>query len=65
MEANKLGNILTGDESRFMLEHQHTGKWSRSRENVPERVRQQIGTKIMRTVIWGVDGIHVADRMTL
>jgi hypothetical protein len=39
------GNILTGDASWFMLEYQHAVKWSLSRENVSERVRQQIGTK--------------------
>jgi hypothetical protein len=27
-------------------------------------VRQQIGTKIMPTVIWGIDGFHVVDLMT-
>jgi hypothetical protein len=45
-EANKFRNILTGDESWFMLECQHVVKWSLSREDVSERVRQQIGTKI-------------------
>jgi hypothetical protein len=45
MEANEFGNILIGDESWFMLEYQHAVKWSLSREDVSERVRQQIGTK--------------------
>jgi hypothetical protein len=44
MEADKFRNILTGDESCFMLEHQHAMKWSLSREDLSERVRQQIGT---------------------
>jgi hypothetical protein len=51
MEANKFRNILTGDERRFMFEYQHAVKWSLSREDVSERVRQQIGIKIMLTVI--------------
>jgi hypothetical protein len=54
MEANKFRSILTGNEDWFMLEYQHALKWSLSREDVSERVRQQIGTKnIMPTVIWG------------
>jgi hypothetical protein len=46
MDANKFRNILTGDESWFMLEHHHAVKLSLSREDVSERVRQQIDTKI-------------------
>jgi hypothetical protein len=65
MEANEFGNIITGDESCFMFEYQHAVKWSLCREDVSERVRQQIGTKkFMLTVIWGVDGFHVVDLMT-
>jgi hypothetical protein len=45
MEANKFHNILTGDESWFILEYRDAVKWSLSREDVSERVRQQIGTK--------------------
>jgi hypothetical protein len=47
-----------------MLECHHDMKWSLSRENASERVRQQIGTKIMLTVSWGVDSFHVVDLMT-
>jgi hypothetical protein len=39
IEANKFCNILTVDESWFMLEYQHAVKWSFSREDVSERVR--------------------------
>jgi hypothetical protein len=46
MEANKFRNTLTTDESWEILEYQHAGKWSLSHEDVSERVRQQIGTKI-------------------
>jgi hypothetical protein len=54
MEANKFRNILAGDEIWFMLEYQHAMKWSLSREEISERVREQIGTKqFMFTVIWG------------
>jgi hypothetical protein len=55
---------VTGDESQFTLELQESAKWSTSREDVPQRVKQ-IGTrKFMLTVIWGVDGFHVVDLMT-
>jgi hypothetical protein len=64
MEANKFGTILTGDESWFMLEYQHAVKWRLSQEDASERVRQQIGTKIMLTVIWGADGFYVVDSDT-
>jgi hypothetical protein len=40
MEANQSRNILTGDESWFMLNYHHAVKWSLSREEVPEKVRQ-------------------------
>jgi hypothetical protein len=65
MEANKFRNILTGNESWFTLEYQHAVKWGLSREDVSERVRQQIGRKkFMLAVIWGIDGFHVVDLMT-
>jgi hypothetical protein len=63
MKANKFRNILTGGENWFMLEYHHAVKWSLSREDVSERVRQQIGKKIMLIVILGVDGFHVVDLM--
>jgi hypothetical protein len=65
METSNFRNIVTGDESRFTLELHQSAKWSASREDVPQRVRQQIGTRrFMLTVIWGVDGFHVVDLMT-
>jgi hypothetical protein len=65
MEASNFRNIVTGNESWFTLELQQSTKWSTSREDAPQRVRQQIGTrKFMLTVIWGVDGFHVVDLMT-
>jgi hypothetical protein len=65
IEEHKFRNILTDDKSWFMLGYQHAVKWSLSHEDVSERVRQQIGTKVMLTVIWGVDDFHVVDQMTL
>jgi hypothetical protein len=53
MEANKFRIILTGDESWFTLNYQHAVKWSLSCEDLSEKVRRQIGTKNMLTVIWG------------
>jgi hypothetical protein len=53
MDANKFRNILTGDESWFMLEYQHAVKSSLSREDVSERVRQQIGTKKLCSLLFG------------
>jgi hypothetical protein len=64
MEVDIFRNILTGDDSWFMLEFQHTVKWSLSREDVSKRARRQIGTKIILIVIWGVDGFHVAGLMS-
>jgi hypothetical protein len=52
MEGNEFRNILTGDESWFMLEYQHAVKWSLSREDVSERVRQQIGTKQLCSLLF-------------
>jgi hypothetical protein len=38
METNKFRNILTSDESWFMLEYQHAVKWSLSGADVSERM---------------------------
>jgi hypothetical protein len=65
MEASKFRKTFSGCESSFTLEHQHSAKWSVFREDVPSRVRQDIGTKkFMLTVIWSVDGFHAVDLMT-
>jgi hypothetical protein len=53
MEANKFRNIFTGDESWFRLERQHAVKWSLSREDVSEKVRQQIGAKKLCSLLYG------------
>jgi hypothetical protein len=53
MEANKFRNIHTVDENWFMLEWQHALKWSLSREDVSERVRQQIDTKQLCSLLFG------------
>jgi hypothetical protein len=65
MEGSNFRNTVTGDESWFTFELQQSAKWRTSREDVPQRVRQQIGTrKFMLTLIWGVEGFHVVDLMT-
>jgi hypothetical protein len=38
-------NIVTGDESWFARELQHSTKWSISPEDAAEKARQQINTK--------------------
>jgi hypothetical protein len=65
LEESNFHNTVTGDESWFTLELQQSVKWSTSCEDVPQRVRQQIGTrKFMLTVRWAVDRLHVVDLMT-
>jgi hypothetical protein len=53
MDANKFRNVLTGDESWFMLEYQHAVQWSFSREDGSEKVRQQIGTTNLCSLLFG------------
>jgi hypothetical protein len=66
MKVNTFRNILTGNENWFMLEYQHAVKWSLSREDRSERVRQQIGTqKLCSLLFGGIDSFHVVDLMTL
>jgi hypothetical protein len=39
-------------------------KWDVSRDDVPQKVKQQIATqKCMLIVIWGINGFHVVDLM--
>jgi hypothetical protein len=65
IEDYKSSNVVPGDESSFIVESQRSAKWSTSRQDVPQLVRQQIGAKkSMLPVIWGVDGVHVIDSMT-
>jgi hypothetical protein len=45
MEADKLRNIVMGDESWFTLELRYSTKWSVSREDVPEKARLRINIK--------------------
>jgi histone-lysine N-methyltransferase SETMAR len=65
MEVSNFHNIVTGNESWRTFELQQSAKWTTSREDVPQRMRQQLGTrKFMLTLIWGVDRFHVVDLMT-
>jgi hypothetical protein len=64
-EKNKFQRFVTRDESWFALKFHHSRKWNGSRDDVSQKVKQQIGTqKFMLTVIWGIDGFHVVDLMT-
>jgi hypothetical protein len=47
------------------LEFHHSATWSVSRDDVPQKVKQQIAIqKFMFTAIWGIDGFRVVDLMT-
>jgi histone-lysine N-methyltransferase SETMAR len=64
MDRCNFRKIVTGDESWFNFELKQSAKWSTSREDVPQRIRQQIGMRqFMLRVIWGMDGFHVVDLM--
>jgi hypothetical protein len=55
---------ITGDESWFDLEYQHTSQLSVSRDEVPQRVDRAIGTvQFMLTAVCGVNGFHLLDLM--
>jgi hypothetical protein len=44
------------------VEFHYSAKWSVSRDDVPQKVKQQIGPQtFILTVIWGIDGFHVVD----
>jgi hypothetical protein len=63
-DKNKSQRFGTGEESGFTLEFHHSMKWRLSRDDVPQQVKQQIGTqKFILTVIWGIDGVHGVDLM--
>jgi hypothetical protein len=65
MEGNNFRNLVAGDESWFTLEFQRSAKWSVSRDDVLQKVRQQIDTmKFMLTVMRSADGFHVVGLMT-
>jgi hypothetical protein len=64
-EETKIQRFVTGDENWFTLEFHQSTKWSGSRDDVPQNIKQQIGTlKFMFTVIWGIDKFHVVDLTT-
>jgi hypothetical protein len=64
-EKNKFRRFVTRDESWFTSEFHHSAKWSMSQDDVPQKVKQQIGTQeFMLTVIWGMDGFHVVGLIT-
>jgi hypothetical protein len=64
-EKNKWQRYVTAAESCFTLDFHYSTKWSVSRDDIPQKLKEHIGTqKIMMTVIWGIDGFHVVDLMT-
>jgi hypothetical protein len=64
-EKNKFQRFVTGDESWFTLEFHYSMKWSVWPDDVPQKVKQHIGTQqFMLTVTWGLDGFQVVDLMT-
>jgi hypothetical protein len=64
-EKNKNQRFVTGSENWFTLKFYYSTKWRVSRGDVPQKVKQQIGTqKFMLTVLWGIDGFRVVDLMT-
>jgi hypothetical protein len=63
-EKNNLQKFVTGEESWFTLGFHSFMKWNRSRDDIYQKVKQQIGTqKFMLTVTWGIDEFHVVDLM--
>jgi hypothetical protein len=64
-EKNEFQRFVTAGESWFTLEFRHSTKWSVSRDDIPQKVKQQIGTrKFVLTVVWGIDGFYVIELTT-
>jgi hypothetical protein len=62
MQRTHFRHVITGDESWFCLEYQHTPQYLVFRDEVLQRVDLAIGTtKFMLTAIWGVSGFHLLD----
>jgi hypothetical protein len=65
LEKRTFPSPVTDDESWFALQFQHSAKWTVSRNDVPQKVRQLIGTsKLMLRVMSAVDGFHIVNLMT-
>jgi hypothetical protein len=41
-QATESANVLTGDESWFVLDHPHHGVWAASRDDAPEKLMTNI-----------------------
>jgi hypothetical protein len=64
-EKNNFQRFVTGYERWLILESHHSTKWRLSQDDVPQKVRQQIGTaKFIFTVVWGIGGFYIVDLMT-
>jgi hypothetical protein len=47
------------------LEFHYSPNWSVSRDDIPQKIKQHIAAKMfMLTIIWGIDGFHLADLAT-
>jgi hypothetical protein len=58
-EQQNFRNLVTADESWFLLETSVTSGRSQSRHNLPSQPRQQFQTeKCLLLVIWSPDGLH-------
>jgi hypothetical protein len=54
LQKNNFRKVVTGDESWFYLETEHSVQWSLCRDNVVTKTKPMIGTpKFMLTVMWG------------
>jgi hypothetical protein len=57
-------DLVTDDESWFMLEYEHEAQWAVSREKVAPRVGRNFQSpKFIFTIIWGTAGFHVTNLM--
>jgi hypothetical protein len=64
-DKDKFQRFVIEDESWFTLEFHHSTKWSISRDDVPQKAKQQTATqKFILTVVWGIDGFNVVDLIT-
>jgi hypothetical protein len=56
---NHFRNVIIGDESWFFLYYSHESICAQSRDEVPERITQQIDAQeCLLSVLWSVTGIH-------
>jgi hypothetical protein len=59
-KKNQFQRFVIKDQGWFPLEFHHSTKWSESRDDVTQKVKQ----KIILTVIRGINGSRAVDLMT-